>query len=182
MDLFLQIFAQRTSLKFASTIRGGTDMKLSNTELIGSMEKFGLKAAVQENSNQLLAKFSHNGNEYPTFIRQLNGGNLLQLLTFVPCTIDADAYFDVSRLLHMINKELDMPGFCCDEETKTVFYRVVIPCINSQVDEPLFHAYLNTMQQVCGMFGTIVQAIAIKAMSLDDMMSKAKEMQSAQKK
>jgi hypothetical protein len=152
-------------------------MKLSNTELISSLDKFGLKASVQENTNQLLAKFSQNGYEYPTFIRQLNGGNLLQILTFIPCSIDNDAFYDISRLLHMINKELDMPGFCCDEETKTVFYRVVIPCINSQVDEPLFHAYLNTMQHVCGMFGTIVHAIAIKAMSLDEMMSKAKEMQ-----
>lgn len=157
-------------------------MKLSNTELISSLDKFGLKASVQENTNQLLAKFSQNGYEYPMFVRQLNGGNLLQLLTFIPCTIDNEAFFDLSRLLHMINKELDMPGFCCDEETKTVFYRVVIPCINSQVDEPLLHAYLNTMQQVCGMFGTIVHAVAIKAMSLDEMMSKAKEMQPSKKK
>ncbi len=157
-------------------------MKLSNTELISSLDKFGLKASVQENTNQLLAKFSQGGYEYPTFIRQLNGGNLLQILTFIPCSIDNEAFFDLSRLLHMINKELDMPGFCCDEESKTVFYRVVIPCINSQVDEPLLHAYLNTMQQVCGMFGTIVHAIAIKAMSLEEMMSKAKEMQGAKKK
>jgi hypothetical protein len=156
-------------------------MKLSNTELINSLEKFGLKASVQENTNQLLTKFSQNGYDYPIFIRQLNGGNLLQILTFVPCSIEPDAFYDVSRLLHMINKELDMPGFCCDEESKTIFYRVVIPCINSQVDEPLLHAYLNTMQYVCGMFGTIVHAVAIKAMSLEEMMTKAKEIQAAKK-
>ncbi len=173
-------FPEAAGLKLDHT-KGETSMKLSNNELISSLNRFGIKATVQENSNQLLATFSQNGNEYPAFIRQLNGGNLLQILTFVPCTIDNEAYFDVSRLLHMINKELDMPGFCCDEETKTVFYRVVIPCINSQVDEPLLHAYLNTTQQVCGMFGTIVQAIAIKAMSLDEMMAKAKEMQTAKK-
>jgi hypothetical protein len=157
-------------------------MKLSNPELIDSLDRFGLKATVQENTNQLLAKFTQNGSDYPTFIRQLNGGNLLQILTFIPCSIDNDAFNDVSRLLHMINKELDMPGFCCDEETKTIFYRIVIPCINSQVDEPLLHAYLNTMEHVCGMFGTIVQAVAIKAMSLEEMMTKAKEMQAAKKK
>jgi hypothetical protein len=157
-------------------------MKLSNEELISSLDKFGLKASVQENSNQLLTKFSQSGHDYPIFVRQLNGGNLLQILMFIPCSINDEAFFDLSRLLHMINKELDMPGFCCDEDSKTVFYRVVIPCINSQVDEPLLHAYLNTMQQVCGMFGTIVHAIAIKAMTLDEMMTKAKEMKTESKK
>jgi hypothetical protein len=157
-------------------------MKMDNKELTASLEKFGLKASEQPETKQLLTKFSINGFEYPMFIRQLTGGNLLQVLTFIPCTIENEALFDLSRLLHMINKELDMPGFCCDEESKTVFYRVVVPCVNGQVDEPLFHAFLNVTKHVCEMFGTIVQAIAVKAMSLDEMMSKAKELQAAGKK
>ena len=157
-------------------------MKMDNKELTASLEKFGLKASEQPETKQLLTKFSINGFEYPMFIRQLTGGNLLQVLTFIPCTIEKDALFDLSRLLHMVNKELDMPGFCCDEESKTVFYRVVVPCVNGQVDETLFHAFLNVTKHVCEMFGTIVQAIAVKAMSLDEMMSKAKELQAAGKK
>ena len=157
-------------------------MKMDNKELTASLEKFGLKASEQPETKQLLTKFSINGFEYPMFIRQLTGGNLLQVLTFIPCTIEKDALFDLSRLLHMINKELDMPGFCCDEESKTVFYRVVVPCVNGQVDETLFHAFLNVTKHVCEMFGTIVQAIAVKAMSLDEMMSKAKELQASGKK
>ena len=157
-------------------------MKMDNKELTASLEKFGLKASEQPETKQLLTKFSINGFEYPMFIRQLTGGNLLQVLTFIPCTIEKDALFDLSRLLHMINKELDMPGFCCDEESKTVFYRVVVPCVNGQVDEPLFHAFLNVTKHVCEMFGTIVQAIAVKAMSLEEMMSKAKELQASGKK
>lgn len=157
-------------------------MKMDNKELTASLEKFGLKASEQPETKQLLTKFSINGFEYPMFIRQLTGGNLLQVLTFIPCTIEKDALFDLSRLLHMVNKELDMPGFCCDEESKTVFYRVVVPCVNGQVDETLFHAFLNVTKHVCEMFGTIVQAIAVKAMSLDEMMSKAKELQATGKK
>ena len=155
---------------------------MDNKELTASLEKFGLKASEQPETKQLLTKFSINGFEYPMFIRQLTGGNLLQVLTFIPCTIEKDALFDLSRLLHMVNKELDMPGFCCDEESKTVFYRVVVPCVNGQVDETLFHAFLNVTKHVCEMFGTIVQAIAVKAMSLDEMMSKAKELQATGKK
>jgi hypothetical protein len=157
-------------------------MKMNNKELTASLEKFGLKASEQPETKQLLTKFSLNGYEYPMFIRQLTGGNLLQVLTFIPCTIEKDALFDLGRLLHMVNKELDMPGFCCDEESKTVFYRVVVPCVNGQVDETLFHAFLNVTKHVCEMFGTIIQAIAVKAMSLDEMMTKAKELQSSGKK
>ena len=157
-------------------------MNMNNKELIASLSKFGLKGAEQPETKQLLAKFDLGGFEYPIFIRQLTGGNLLQVLTFVPCTIEKNAFFDLSRLLHMINKELDMPGFCCDEDSKTVFYRVIVPCVNGQVDETLFHAYLNVSRHVCEMFGTIVQAIAVKAMTLDEMMSKAKDLQAAGKK
>lgn len=157
-------------------------MKLNNKELIASLEKYGLQASEQKETKQLLAKFSLNGFDYPMFVRQLDGNNLLQVLTFVPCSIDKNALFDLSRLLHMVNKELDMPGFCCDEESNTVFYRVIVPCVNGQVDEGLLHAYLNVTQNVCQMFGPIIQAIAVKAMTLDEMMKKAKEMQTAEKK
>ena len=157
-------------------------MKLANPELMTSMGKLGLTATEQEQTKQLVAKFSQGGVEYPMFVRQLSDGNLLQLLTFVPCSINKEAFADVSRLLHMINKELDMPGFCCDEDSKTVFYRTVIPCMNNQIDEPLFHAYLNTTQHVFNMFGTIVQAIAIKATTLDEIMKKANELQGEKKK
>ena len=146
------------------------------------MKKMGLSAEEQENSKQLMTKLKQNGAEFPMFIRQLDGGNLLQLITFVPCTIEKDALFDLSRLLHMINKELDMPGFCCDEDSQTVFYRLVIPTVSSEVDENLLQAYVNTTKEVCNMFGTIVQAIAVNAMTLEEMMKKATELQKTKKK
>jgi hypothetical protein len=157
-------------------------MKVNNKTLKESMDKIGLQAEEQEGSPQLMAKLSQNGTEYPMFVRQLDGGNLLQMLTFVPCTIEQESFFDLSRLLHMINKELDMPGFCCDEDSRTVFYRVVIPCLSNQIDENLLLAYINTTKEICGMFGTIVQAIAINAMSLNEMMEKATELQKVKKK
>jgi hypothetical protein len=157
-------------------------MKIDNKTLAATMGKMGLKAEEQQGSNQLMVKFNQNGSEYPMFLRQLDGGNLLQMLTFVPCTIEKESFFDLIRLLHMINKELDMPGFCCDEDSKTVFYRVVIPCLSQQLNEELLQAYVNTTKEVCGMFGTIVHAIAINAMTLDEMMTKAHELQKVKKK
>jgi len=152
-------------------------MELTDQNLMSALEKLGAKASVQDKTNQIYTTFSHNGYEYPMFLRQLEGGNLLQMLTFVPCNIEEGASVDLNRLLHMINKELDMPGFCCDEDSKTVFYRVVIPCINKQVEEALFQAYYQATKHVCSMFGTIVHAIAINAMTLEEMMKNAQSEQ-----
>lgn len=151
-------------------------MELNEKAFIESLEKIGIKATLQEENNQVFASLSINDFDYPMFIRRLKGGNLLQVITFIPCTLEDGSANDVGRLLHMINKELDMPGFCSDEESKTIFYRLVVPCLNQKVDEDLFHAYINTTKQVCTMFGTIIQAIAIKAMGLQEMLDKAKEL------
>jgi hypothetical protein len=151
-------------------------MDLNEKVLIDSLEKIGVKGTLQEDHNQIFSSLSINGFDYPMFIRRLQGGQLMQVITFIPCTLEEGSSNDVGRLLHMINKELDMPGFCCDEESKTVFYRLVVPCLNQKLDEELFHAYVNTTKQVCTMFGTIVQAIAVKAMSLQEMLEKAKEL------
>jgi hypothetical protein len=156
-------------------------MNIDKKSLIDTLGSMGLKAEEQEGSTQLMAKLKENGNEYPMFVRQLEGGNLLQLMTFVPCTIEKDSFFDLSRLLHMLNKELDMPGFCCDEDSRTVFYRIVIPCLSKKIDENLLKAYISTTKEICGMFGTIVQAVAINAMTLEEMMQKAKELQKTAK-
>lgn len=151
-------------------------MDINETALIQSLDKIGIKGSFQEDNKQIYSSLSINGFDYPMFIRRLQGGQLMQVITFVPCTLEEGSEHDVGRLLHMINKELDMPGFCCDEESKTVFYRLVVPCLNQNVDEALFHAYINTTKQVCTMFGTIVQAIAVKAMKLEEMLEKAKEL------
>lgn len=156
-------------------------MELSEEAIVSSLEKIGVKATIQENYNQVVTNLSINGQDYPMFIRCLQGGNLMQMITFIPCTLEEGSGDEVGRLSHMINKELDMPGFCCDMDSKTVFYRLVIPCLKQKIDEELFHAYFNTTKQVCTMFGTIIHAVAVKAMSLEEMLEKAKELAAANK-
>jgi hypothetical protein len=156
-------------------------MELNEAAIVSSLEKLGVKASIQEANNQVLVTMSINGYDYPMFIRCLQGGHLMQMITFIPCSLDDEVENEVGKLCHMINKELDMPGFCCDIDSKTVFYRLVIPCLNQKVDEELFHAYFNTTKQVCTMFGTIIHAVAVKAMSLQEMLDKAKELSTANK-
>jgi hypothetical protein len=157
-------------------------MAMDGQAIIAAFEKAGVKANVQENSNQVVATLSFHGYDYPLFVRELTGGNLIQMLTFVPCTVQKEANLDLSRLLHMINKELDMPGFCWDEDSRTVFYRVIIPCLQPGLEEFLVQVYLEATRKVCSMFGTIVQAVAVRAMTLDEMLHKAQELSNEKSK
>jgi len=156
-------------------------MELGEQKLIEMLEKVEVKASFQEESQQLAATLSFHGSDYPMFIRELSDANLLQMIIFIPCTVQEESADDLARLLHMINKELDMPGFCWDEDSRTVFYRLIIPALQKNCDETLFQVYIETTKRVCSMFGTIIQAIAIGAMSLQEMMQKAQELSDEKK-
>lgn len=150
-------------------------MKLTDTSLMGIMKKLGYAPKMHEETKQIHASYTYQENEYPIFVRLLSEGNLVQIITFIPCTITDQSLNDVSRFLHIVNKELDMPGFCCDEETKTIFYRIVIPAVDKEISEDLFNAYLVTSKNICQTFGTVIQALAIGAMSLDEVFEKMAE-------
>ena len=74
------------------------------------------------------------------------------MLVFIPIQLKPDAIHDVSRLLHMLNKEMDLPGFGMDENAGVVFYRLMIPAMNKKIDGDLLLAYLKTANNICELF------------------------------
>lgn len=155
-------------------------MKANETNFLASLKKMKLEGKVQPETNQVYTVFHHEKKEYPIFLRSLHEGELLQLLTFIPCYVEKAKMADVSRFLHMLNKELDMPGFCVDETSMTVFYRLVLPTFKKEYSEEAFEAYVNTSQTVCKSFATAIEALALGAMSLTDIIKKAQELKEAQ--
>jgi hypothetical protein len=149
------------------------NMKVNEHNLLQTLKNLEYEAKVQEETNQIYIKFVHEKREFPLFIRTLHEGELLQLLTFVPCTINPSKMNDVSRLLHMLNKELDVPGFCLDEGSKTIFYRLVLPTLKKEFSPEGLEAYLNTSQVVCKSFGTVIEALAVGAVELEEILKKA---------
>jgi hypothetical protein len=143
------------------------------------MKKIHLDGKVQKETNQIYTVLTFEGKEFPLFIRELHEGELLQFLVFIPCYVEPAKASDVSRFLHMLNKELDMPGFCLDEASMTIFYRLILPTINKELQEGSFEAFINTTTMVCKTFGTIIEALAIGAMTLEEILRKASELKSA---
>lgn len=152
-------------------------MKVNEHNLLETLKTLNFDAKVQPETNQIFLSFEHEGHEFPIFIRPLHDGELIQLLTFIPCSINDDKMLDVSRFLHMLNKELDVPGFCLDEQSKTVFFRVVLPTLKKEFQPESFEALLNTSQVICKSFGTVIEALAIGALSLDEILEKARSLE-----
>ena len=155
-------------------------MKANEHNFLASLKKMQLEGKVQAETNQVYTIFHHDKKDYPIFLRSLHDGELLQLLTFIPCYIEQAKMTEVSRFLHMLNKELDMPGFCLDETSMTVFYRLVLPTLKKEYNEDAFEAFINTPQTVCKSFATAIEALAMGAMSLEDIMKKAQELKTTQ--
>lgn len=139
------------------------------------LKKKNIEAEKQAETNQLYVVLKIAEREFPLFIRIFEGGELLQLLTFLPCNTKPSTLADTARLLHLLNKELDVPGFGMDEDSSTVFYRCMIPVQKAQLDEVLFDAYMNSIELVCRSFAPVVVAVAFGAATFEEILKKAKE-------
>lgn len=154
-------------------------MKVNEHNLLQALKKMNLDGKVQKETNQIYVVLKHDEREYPLFIRDLHDGELLQLLCFIPCYVEQNKVAETSRFLHMLNKELDMPGFCFDETSMTIFYRLILPALNKEFQESSFEAFVNTANMVCKSFGTVIEALAIGAMSLEEILKKASEIKAS---
>jgi hypothetical protein len=79
----------------------------------------------------------------------------------------------------MLNKELDVPGFGMDEIAGVVFYRLMLPTPNKKIDEELLLAFLKTIEQVCKMFATPIEAVGYGHTTLDEILQKTREMETS---
>jgi len=152
-------------------------MKANEHNILQVLKGMNLEPKVQDQTGQIYTVFEHEGGQFPTFFRLLHEGDLIQMITFVPYTVTRTMLGDVGRFLHMINKELDLPGFCLDESSTTVFYRLVLPTSKKEFQQESFEALLNTSRLVITSFATVIAGLAVGATSLDEILAKVSETQ-----
>jgi hypothetical protein len=134
-----------------------------------------IEAEYQPETEQLYIVLKIGEQEYPLFVRIFEGNELLQLLAFLPCNTKTATLNDTARLLHLLNKELDTPGFGMEESSMMVFYRLMIPVYHNQVAAPLLEAYFNALQVVCKTFAAVIAAVALGMATFEEVVAKAKE-------
>jgi hypothetical protein len=174
-------------------------INMNPESILSFMQEKKYDADIQSDTQQVYTIFKIDKKEYPLFLRVFDDGHLLQLLVFIPSHLKPNENFgkesahpssrhaknkhqspvvaDLARLLHLLNKELDVPGFGMDEIAGVVFYRVMLPTPKKKIDSELLLAFLKTAEHVCKMFSTPIEAVSSGQMTLDAILAKAHDME-----
>lgn len=148
---------------------------LSKDRLLAHLKKKGFNAEHQSETDQISVILDIDGTDFPLFIRILPQGPVLQLLVFIPCRLQQKTIPDIARLLHLLNKEMDVPGFGLDETANVVFYRATIPALNNKLDMSLFDTYISSIQIICRSFTSVITNVSMGIMTFESVLDKAKE-------
>lgn len=149
--------------------------KLSLENIKKFLQSKSLDAQIQQETQQVYVILKIDNVDYPLFVRIYDQGDLVQLLVFLPFQLKKETMPDVARLLHLFNKELDIPGFGMDEASEVAFFRIMMPSLDGEMDEKLFGHFLETIQIACKTFTQPIEAIAAGAVPFEEILKKIQE-------
>ena len=89
--------------------------------------------------------------------------------------IHEKAVSEAARLLHFVNREIDMPGFGMDEKDQLMFYRLVLPCLDKKIDTKLLDLYLVATRVACETFMDAIQLIASGSANFERVVKERKQ-------
>lgn len=133
------------------------------------------KADVDSGSGQIGTHLRVDDVEFPLFFRIFEGSTMLQCIAFIPTKLEQRTLSGTARLLHMINKEIDLPGFGMDEDSQTVFFRHMLPCPSKTFDSELLTMVIDAIRLVCQSFGNPIAAVASGAVPFSEVLQKSKD-------
>jgi len=126
-------------------------LELKLPKLLDHLKKDQPDAEIQEEHKQiaLMLKLGENDEKnVPLFVGVLHD-TVVQMIAYLPYELKKDASAEVGRFLHLLNKQLDVPGFGMDEESGKIFYRVLVPCHKPELEAELLDAYIRTIKTAC---------------------------------
>ncbi len=151
-------------------------IKLELVNLLEHFEKKDYKPVLQQEENQLLITIKVEKIEFPLFVRIREGGDLLQLLVFFPCNTKLGCEADTARCLHLLNKELDIPGFGMDDANALIFYRCLIPCVDNTFNPLILDKFFDAIPNICSSFFPLIFSISQDKMKFEDIADRYDEM------
>lgn len=133
---------------------------LNQDNLLKYLRQKQYKAELQPETQQIYFIFHIEGHQFPLFAKIDEQQMVLQLLMFFPCTFTPSTVSDTARLLHLLNKEIDLPGFGLDETSKVIFFRSVLPTLDGEINELLIDKFLMAIPQIGRACLGVVVAVA----------------------
>lgn len=128
--------------------------------IIKALKEWKYEPKLQTETGQIYLILHYHGIDFPLFVRIFDQSDLLQLLVFMPSKIKPGTEEDLARLLHLVNKEMDIPGFGMDENAAVVFYRAMLPTPDKKIDPAVLQAYIKSIHVICESLSQPVLAVA----------------------
>lgn len=132
-----------------------------------------LEPQIQKETDQIYVLFKIDNQDFPLFFRLYEGGDLLQLLVFFPLQVRSSRFDAMARVLHLLNKEIDLPGFGMDETVGLVYHRIMMPIINHKIDGTLLSSYLDSVPKICKQFYPTIAGTSMSEMSFEEILRKS---------
>jgi hypothetical protein len=155
-------------------------VKLDKDSLLKHLDEKQLKPQWQEESNQIIMAFRLGKIDFPIFLRIAEDEDFLQILSFMPCSIKHGTHAALARFLHVINNQVNLPGFSMDDEQNLLFYRVILPCVNREVDEKMLEKYLGAVFNVSNSFYPLIVKLADGSLTYKDALTELRTLKPAQ--
>lgn len=141
-------------------------------EILDALKEKGFQATLQEETQQVFIIFKLHEAEFPLFVKVVHDGDLLQILMFIPSHLDKNHANDVARLMHYVNKEMDLPGFGYDELNQMMYYRLLLPTQKKKIDVELLLAFVNAAKLACETFAPMIQSVNLGKTRFKDILEK----------
>lgn len=148
---------------------------LNPQSLLKYLKEIKIDVKFQEETDQVYLTYHLFNQDFPLFLRVIEGGELLQMILFMPCTAKKETNPDVARLLHLINKELDVPGFGMDETKGLIFYRILLHAIQKKIDTTILQAFLKSYELLSETFFPVILAVVEGKSSFEEVLQKSQE-------
>ncbi|WP_375793287.1 YbjN domain-containing protein [Chlamydia sp. 12-01] len=152
-----------------------TTWSLNQNNLSKYLTHAGLEPLLERESGLTYINIQAEDHELPLFFVIRSKGEILQLICYFPYQLYDNQKESTARLLHLLNRDVDIPGFGMDEEQGLIFYRLVIPCLNSEINETLLRVYIDTIRLVCDSFSHAIGLVSSGNMNLDELKKQARK-------
>ncbi|QXE27202.1 YbjN domain-containing protein [Chlamydia buteonis] len=152
-----------------------TTWSLNQNNLSKYLTHAGLEPLLERESGLTYINIQAEDHELPLFFVIRNEGEILQMICYFPYQLYDNQREATARLLHLLNRDVDIPGFGMDEEQGLIFYRLVIPCLQGEINEILLRVYIDTIRLVCDSFSHSIGLISSGNMNLDELKKQARK-------
>lgn len=142
-------------------------MKLDIHNLLEFFHQKKFDPSYDESRSQITMTMEIGTREIPMIFNIISEGLILQSIAYLPLEIPQKHISDVGRMLHLLNKQLDIPGFGMDEKYFLTFFRIVIPCLNKEIYENTIDMMFISTRLACDSFLTGIELVAQGTVSLD---------------